>query len=205
MRRAVGAAFLVAGVVLALVGIAVACVFGPDSEVSTGPHELASDGFALVTAPSMLGYAGPTVEVELETVDARQRIFVGLANDSDVQEYLARTSYTRVDHLSLPWDLSMTDVPGDDVPTDPPQDLDWWLVSDQGRGSARIAFRLPDASVDIMAIDPDLQSGVRVELTATLLQRGAFAGALAFVVIGAGLAMSGWLVSRSKPRRFARR
>lgn len=204
MRRAAGWALLFVGVLLVLLGAAAAFLFGPDDAVATGPHALSSDGVAVITAPAVLGYAGPAVEVTVATVDGKQPVFVGIANDIDAQDYLAGASYTQIDSLSLPWDVTTTQVPGDEVPAATPRDLDWWLVRDEGLGTARISFRLPDSPVDIVAIDPDLQPGLRIEVTATLVQKGAFVGGLATAVSGLGLLTAGWVfASRARVRPVA--
>jgi len=184
------------GALLVIFGAAIAVLFGPDDEVVSGPHPLSSKGIAIATAPSAIGYAGPTVQVRVISADER-RVFVGLAHDVDVKDYLADSAYTRVDMISLPWDTTTSQVAGDDSAARLPAKLDWWLVSETAVGEASMTFTLPDDSVDVVVTNADLRPGVRIEATVTALRSGAFVGGLGMAVFGFGLMVVGRVLTVS--------
>lgn len=196
MRRTGGWLLVLLGVLLVLLGCTAAVVFGPDNEVASGPHSFASDGTAIATAPEAIQYAGPTVRIAVVSSSDRP-LFVGLAHDVDVRDYLAGSAYTRVDSLDLPWDTTTSRVGGQDTPGRPPAELDWWLVSDTGPGKASLAFTLPDDAVDVVVANADLRPHLRVQATVTVVRPGAFVGGLAAALAGLGLAaVGGVLVGR---------
>lgn len=197
MRRVAGWLLVLLGALLVLLGCTAAVVVGPDDEVASGPHSFASDGTAIVTAPEAIQYAGPTVRITVASSSDRP-LFVGLAHDVDVRDYLAGSAYTRVDTLDLPWDTTTSRVDGQGTPDRPPAKLDWWLVSDTGPGEAAMTFTLLDDSVDVVVTNADLRPHLRVHVTATVLRPGAFVGGLAAALAGLGLAaVGGVLVGRS--------
>ncbi len=196
MRRAGSWVVLLLGVVLMIVGAAGAIAFGPDDRLTSGRHPLSSPGIAVVTAPAALGYSGPTVELTV-TRDASEPVFLGVGYDVDVQDYLTDAAYTQVDSVGVPLDMTTSEVTGAGLPDDRPGDLDWWLVSDSGRGSAKVTFPLPDSAVDVVAMDPALRPGLDVTVTAEVVQPGAFVGGLAVSVGGVGLVLVGWMLMSS--------
>jgi len=184
----------VLGALLLLAGSTAAAVFGPDNEVASGPHPFASDGTAIATAPAAIRYAGPTVRVTV--VSSKQRpMFVGLAHDVDVRDYLAGSAYTRVDTVDLPWESTTSRVVGKDTPDRPPAELDWWLVSDTGP-EVSLTFTLPDDSVDIVVTNANLRPRVRVQATVTVVRPGAFVGGLAAALAGLGMGGVGAVLLR---------
>jgi hypothetical protein len=189
MRRVFGWALAVSGVALLLAGIACAVFVGPDDGVSSGPHRLTSRGAAIVTADDALDRAGPTVTISVATPDGRP-VFIGLGNAVDVDDYLAGSPVTRVDSFSFPWDVSTTSVTGRSTPAADPRDLDWWLASGSGDGSASIDFPLPDDVVDVVIMDPDRGRGLVADIAVTAEIPGLFAGAIAAAAFGLGLLLA---------------
>ena len=109
-RRPLGWLCVVAGVALALFGVALTFLFGPDNRLSSGPHAFSSAGAAVVTAPAALDWTGATVEVT--AASEGRTVFVGLADDIDVRDYFADTSYTRIDDIDVPWHADTSEVEG---------------------------------------------------------------------------------------------
>lgn len=200
MRRAGGWVILLLGVVLVIGGAAGAIVFGPDDRVMSGPHRFSSLGIAVVTAPAALAYSGPTIELTV-TGAPSEPVFLGIGYDVDVRDYLADVAYTQIDSVGVPWDATTSVVGGQRLPLDGPEDLDWWLVTDAGDGSATVTFPLPEAAVDVVAMDPELRPGFEATVTAAVVRQGAFVGGLGLCVAGAGLLVTGWVLKSSAPAR----
>ncbi len=193
MRRAGGVVVLQLGVLLVILGALGAIAFGPDNRVTSAPLPLSSLGIAVVTAPGAVAYSGPTVELTV-TREGSAPVFVGVGYDVDVRDYLTATTYTQVDSISIPLDVETSEVDGAGLPETRPGDLDWWLVSGSGRGSATVTFPLRDAAVDVVVMDPDLRPGLDVSVTVGVVRQGAFMGGLAVSLGGAGLGVVGWML-----------
>ena len=207
MRTVLGWLLVLLGVVASLIGVVGAITFGPDNRISSGSHAFTSPGPTIVTAPGALSYSGPTLEVTVHSDDNRQ-VFVGVAADVDVRDYLAQTSYTRLDTVDVPWDSTASkasNIAGDAAPLAVPGNLDWWLASQQGTGTATVTFPLPDSAIDLVVMDAELSRDFQADLTLTLVQDGAFVGGLALTVGGLGLAAAGWVLKAGAPSRTGQR
>jgi len=198
MRRVVGWVVGTLGVVLLVAGVAGAAVVGSDSSVSSGTHRLTSTGSAIVTGDDALDRTGPTVTIAVTTPDGGP-VFVGVGNAVDVEDYLAGSAVTRIDSFSLPWDVATTSVDGASAPAADPRDLDWWLVSDSGPGSAAIDFPLPDEVVDVVVMDPDRGRDFVADVAVSVELPGLFWGAIAAAAFGLGLALAALTTLRARP------
>src|SRR5665811_2151834 len=58
MRRKAGLGIMLAGILVALFGVAIMAVLGPDGRIKSGPHEVDTDGIAIVTAPRVISWTG---------------------------------------------------------------------------------------------------------------------------------------------------
>jgi hypothetical protein len=202
-RRPLGWLCVVAGVALALFGAALTFLFGPDNRLASGPHAFSSAGAAIVTAPAALDWTGATVEVT--AVSEGRAVFVGLADDVDVRDYLADTSYTRIDDIDVPWHADTSAVEGSNDVDVVPTDADFWLVKGSGDDEVTVRFPLPDAAVDLVVMDADGKPDFQTDLTMALVRDGAFVSGLALLVIGLGVGVAGLLLLRRGPRRGRRR
>jgi hypothetical protein len=189
---------VVVGALVAALAVTVSILIGPDDRVQTGPHRFTTDGAAVATAPEAVRWTGVTVEV---TAVARGRtVFVGVAHDVDVSDYLQDTAYTRVDSIDIPWSATTTEVSGNrDLPA-APEDLDSWLVSRAARDEATVRFPLPDAAVDVVVMDADGEPDFSTEVTVSVVEGGVFAEAIAMLVVGLGIVAAGVLLVRNAPR-----
>lgn len=194
---------MVAGLLLIAGGVVAAVAFGPDDRLTSGRHTFTSRGVAVATAPTVLAYSGPTIELTA-TRKSSAPVFLGVGHHVDVADYLRRSAYTQIDSIDLPQHFSTSVVRGDRLPAAGPAGLDWWLVSDSGSGSARVVFPLPDDAVDVVAIDPKLRRGFEVMVTAAVIQEGAFVGGLAMSLAGVGLAVGGWVLRSGTAARNLR-
>jgi hypothetical protein len=123
-------------------------------------------------------------------------VFVGLGNAVDVYDYLDGSPVTQVDSFSLPWDVQTSPVSGRAAPAGDPTELDWWLASDSGDGSASIEFPLPDEVVAVVVMDPDRGRGFEADINVAVEIPGLFAGSIAAAAFGVGLMLVSVLVLR---------
>jgi hypothetical protein len=192
MRRVMGGLLILAGAVLVLAGGVAAMWFGADNTATMRSHQVDVHGTGLVTVPTAIAYAGPRVEVTAHAQETGQHLFAGVAHDVDVRDFLSGVACTKVTSIRVPLQLSTTDVPGSlDLPADP-SSLDIWVASAEGVGQVNLSFRLPDAADDVVILSTDARPVGPLTVSAALVVPGAFVGALAGVVLGAGLALVGW-------------
>lgn len=196
MRRLAGWALVFAGFLAAAVGIVAAVVVGPDDAISSGVRRLTSSGAAIVTAPGAITYAGPTVSIDVTS--AGGPVFVGVGREVDVADLVADTSRTEVDQVSVPWSIRSSAAKGSSTALPDVSGLDWWLASDSG-SDASVVFGLPDEPISVLVMNADGSPAVDVDVTAAVSVAGFFWGALALLVLGVGLELSGFLVLRRRP------
>lgn len=192
MRRLGGLALIALGVLSVVLGVALAVGFGPDDRMGTGPHRLSTPGQAIVTAPEALAFSGPKIELTVTAPD--RNLFLGVAHDVDVQDFLADTPRTRVDAIEVPWKVSTSQVSGSGVPKGSPEDANWWFADAHGRGRAVLTWALPESAADVVILDQQGRDGLAVHVTAAIVAPGVFVVGLAGVVIGVGLVVLGWAV-----------
>lgn len=181
---------------LAIAGTALGVAFGPDDRLELGPDDFTSAGPSIATAPEAIAWAGPVVEITAERADEGP-VFVGVGAHVDVTDYLARTTYTRIDDVSFPWDANTTRVTGPDSPGAPPAELDWWLADAEGTGSATVRLPLPESAIDVVVMDPSLQEPLEVAVTVAWVQDGAFLLAIGMIAVAVGLVLAGRRVARA--------
>jgi hypothetical protein len=170
-------------------------LLGTDNRAVTGPHSMSFDGVALVTAPEVLSWAGPTVTVLVELPDDRP-VFVGLGNAVDVTDYLSDTRVQRVESYEVPWTVTTSEVAGQDFVPAAPTALDWWLAQSAGQGGASLTFRLPEETVSLAVIGVGDTTLEGLHVTASYDVAGGFGIGLGLVGLGLGLAVFGWLAFR---------
>ena len=194
MRRRGGLALIALGVLSVLLGSALAATFGPDDEIGTGPHRLSTRGQAIVTAPEALAWAGPQVQLTVDAADPGRSLFLGVAHDVDVRDFLNGAPHTRIDTIAIPWRVTTTPIPGTGFPKGEPSEVGWWFAQSQGRGTASVTWRLPDTAADVVILDPLGGDGLVVDVTAAVVAPGVFVVGLALVVLGLGVVVFGWAV-----------
>jgi len=197
MRRVVGVLLLLAGAGAVLGGIAVAVLLGPDGRAITGPHPVDTDAKALVTAPGVISWAGPTVSVDV-TVPDDKPVFVGVGNTVDVEDYLLDTDRTVLRDLSIPWDATTERVDGRPYVPAAPTAVDWWLATGSGQGGAVATFELPEQTVSVAVValgETDLDG---MTITGSYDVTGGFGIALGVVALGVGVVVLGWVALRGR-------
>lgn len=172
------------GVLVALLGIATMIYLGPDGRRTSGPHPIATDGIAIVTAPKALSWVGVRIDV-LAELPANKPVFVGLGNAVDVNDYLKDTTRIEVDSFHPPFTVTTRNIKGRDNLPAAPTSLNWWLASNAGLGGASIDVTLPSDTVRLAILSVGSSNLRGLNLTVAYGIRGGFAK-------GAGLALLGF-------------
>jgi hypothetical protein len=197
MRTLTGWALSVLGVLVAVAGVTVMVVLGPDSRLSTGPHAVETDDIAVVTAPKVIRWVDVQVDVLVE-VPVRKPVFVGIGNAVDVQDYVAKTQRLEITSFSRPWRVRTRDVEGQPNLPGAPTALDWWITSSAGLGGASISAQLPDETVSIAVLSVGSSNLAGLEVTLAYGVKGGFAKGLSALLLGLAAVWIGVLVLRSR-------
>jgi len=197
MHKAMGTALAAAGIVLAVLGLAVVAILGPDGRFRTGPHPIDTKGVAVVTAPGVISWKYLDVEL-LAEVPAHKPVFVGIGNSVDVQAYLKNVQRLEVTDFKTPWTLRSKQISGQAELGGAPTALTWWRAHSAGLGGAAIKLKLPDETVSaaILSIGSSNLRGLKVTFAYGL--QGGFLKGLGLLFGGLGLAWAGLLVRRGE-------
>lgn len=195
MRARWGWGASILGVVVALLGLAIMVVLGPDSRFSTGKHPIETDAVAVVTAPKVIRWADVRVDV-LAEVPARKPIFLGLGNSVDVADYVAKTQRLEITKFQRPWKIATRSIEGAPSLPGAPTALDWWITSSAGLGGTSISATLPDETVSLAVLSVGSSNLSGLNVTVAYGVAGGFGKGVALLLLGLGLVWIGILVRR---------
>ncbi len=197
MRTKVGWIVTILGALCAVAGLAAMIVLGPDSRFTSGPHQIDTDGIAVVTAPSVLSWKGVQIDV-LAEVPVNKPVFIGIGNSVDVEDYVKDTKRLEVTSFSRPWTVKARNVDGRDGLSGAPTALDWWKASSAGLGGARVSTLLPDETVSaaIFSVGASNLQGLKVSYAYGI--KGGFAKGGGLLLVGIGGVWGGALIRRAE-------
>ncbi|WP_405062846.1 hypothetical protein OG474_14745 [Kribbella sp. NBC_01505] len=182
-RTALGLLLTLIGLVAGIAGAAAAFwLVGPDNTISTGGRALTSDGLAVVTAPDLLDRHGPTLRV---SVTGSKPLFVGIAQDLDVADYLSGAAHTRVIRYDVPSTISTQTMNGFTNKLTPPADLDWWVAKSGGAGNQSIAWPMQDGRYSVVVMNADGTPAVDAKVSFGIELHRSFG--ISLLVLGAGV------------------
>ncbi|TDD57915.1 hypothetical protein E1263_21315 [Kribbella antibiotica] len=182
-RTALGLLLTLIGLVVGVAGAAAAFwLVGPDNTISTGGRALTSDGLAVVTAPDLLDRHGPTLRV---SVTGSKPLFVGIAQDLDVADYLSGAAHTRVIRYDVPSTVSTQTMNGFSNKLTPPADLDWWVAKSGGTGNQSIAWPMQDGRYSVVVMNADGTPAVDAKVSFGIELHRSFG--ISLLVLGAGI------------------
>ena len=198
MRRIVGIMLMLIAVIAAAIGAGLAILLGTDNRTATGPHPIETTAPIVVTRPDVLSWAGPTVTLTVRVAPS-QKVFVGAANAVDLDDYVGSVRRTEVTDYRPPWKLQSENVFGGNRLPRAPADLDWWVASASGTGSATMTVELPEQAFGLAVIavgGGDLEG---LQVTAAYELDGGFGIGLGLVGFAVGLGLFGWIAFQGRP------
>jgi len=196
-NKAIGTAVLALGAVVAVSGLALMAILGPDGRFTSGPHVVDTKGVAVVTAPTVLSWKNVEVEI-LAEVPANKPVFVGVANSVDLQAYLKGVNRLEVTSFETPWKVRTRQAAGRNALPGAPTAVDWWRAHAAGLGGAAIKTRLPDETVSAAVLSVGSSNLRGLKVTIAYGVRGAFLKGLGLLLAGGGLAWAGLLARRGE-------
>ncbi|MEU8222214.1 hypothetical protein [Kribbella sp. NPDC048915] len=182
VRITLGLLLSLAGLVATAAGaFAAFWLVGPDNTISTPSRELASRGLAVVTAPALLDRHGPTLHV---SASGAKPLFIGVAQDLDVRDYLAGAAHTRLIRFDPPATFATQELRGAATKLTPPGELDWW-VAQSAPGSQSLSWPIQDGLYDVVVMNADGTPAVGGEVTFGIQVHRLFG--ICLLVLGAGV------------------
>ncbi|NEE02805.1 hypothetical protein [Phytoactinopolyspora halotolerans] len=206
MRTFLGVVLLVLGLPVLVAGTVAAVYTGPDDTFGVVDEEISTDAAVLVSAPSVLDVAGPTLHVAAD-VDGADT-FVGVAHPVHLGSYLDGVQVEQITQAGWREDLTHEAVSGEETaPVAPPGGLDWWQASSTGSGEQRVSVELTAEPAQVVVSAADPQAPLAADLAVEAEIEGVFATALLVVGLGLLLTAAGimLLFTGRRRRRAGRR
>lgn len=163
-----GAIFLLISIGMLIAGGALVWVNQDltDSEgfITTDTITLDRNSYAITTHPADVDFKGwwpwewndfVTIKVEGENNNSSKQIFIGIADESVVREYLSGVSYDEVKELEIdPFKLSYIRHYGSSVP-EPPTAQTFWVAKAYGSGARTLEWDLKEGTWVLVLMNTD--------------------------------------------------
>jgi hypothetical protein len=161
------------------------------------PHSFASDGHAIVTSDleldnsdvSFLLSSGHLADIRLtaRSNDPAKELFVGIAPEGDVEEYLSGVRFDEIAQLDFdPFSVAYSPRAGDGTPP-PPAEVGIWEATSSGDTAETLDWEATEGDWSVVVMNADGSPGVDAEV-------GAAARAPFVFHIGLGLLIGGFVV-----------
>jgi hypothetical protein len=146
-----------------------------DSEgfVASSAINIESDSSAVITGPIDIDEAAlraltimgviTLFEVEGRTNNPSKQIFIGVADESDVETYLSNVGYDEITSIDINWqssdEVTYTSHPGTSTPAAPTSQT-FWTESAHGAGTQTLEWETEVGSHSMVLMNDDGSSGV---------------------------------------------
>jgi hypothetical protein len=189
-RIAVATTVGVIGLLLVAAGIAgvVTRASSDGGYVSTGTHQYASNGRAIVTDAMDVGAFPDWIVARLRVKASSDKpLFVGVARRADVDRYLAGVRHSTIEDVSYgPFDVSYSTQPGSSVPARPAAQS-FWVASSTGTGRQTVAWKVQNGSWRVVVMNADGSPGVVTDAKVGATVHGALEVVLVALALGIAL------------------
>ena len=179
----------------------------PNEHYTVNTHALTLENLDAITGPGSpeLGPSLGQVTVRATAIPGQQ-IFIGVAAEPDVSEYLAKVSHSELIEVKFdPFQPQYRETPGTAQPARPGQQH-FWISSAQGPGTQQIQVDLRHGSWAVLVMNADGRPAVAADLQPEVTlpwfapaTKSALFGGLALQAIGSVLILIG--ASTLAPRR----
>ena len=128
--------------------------------VITGPIDIDEEALRVVNWMGII----TDFEIEGRSNDSSKGIFIGVADESDVEAYLSNVAYDEMTFIDFGWQLSIDDIsytkhPGNSIPVAPTSKT-FWTASSHGTGTQTMAWETEAGRHSIVLMNDDGSAGV---------------------------------------------
>lgn len=180
-----------------------------DSEgfITTDTVQLERPSYAITTKPADInlesGWFGDrhhiaTIKVQASSQDPSKQIFIGIADEADVQAYLSGVDYDEIrDFRVHPFTVYYINHPGNSVPVAPTSQT-FWVASAYGSGNQTLEWEIETGNWVLVLMNADGSRGVDVSGSIGVkvpwifwVGIGLLIGGIVLLIIGVGLILLG--------------
>ena len=172
-------------------------LMSPSEDFSTATYAIVSESADVDFGGSESAARAILGDVRIRSESDRD-LFVGIARDSDVDEYLNGVEHSVVTDIEEEPEYSHR---AGDAPTSPPGNLDFWVASTTGPGEQTLEWEPKDGSWSAVVMNSDGSRGVASELSIGAELDTALWTGIVLLVIGALLAALAALAITTGARR----
>ncbi len=172
-------------------------LMSPSEDFSTATYAIVSDSVDVDFGGSESAAQAILGDVRIRSESSRD-VFVGIARDTDVDEYLSGVERSVVTDIGKNPDYSHR--PGD-APTAPPEGQDFWVASTSASGEQTLEWEPEDGSWSAVVMNSDGSRGVASELSIGAELDAALWVGIVLLVVGALLAALAALAITAGARR----
>ena len=213
---------LVFGAIILLVALALIAAGGTlvwldkahsDSEgfITTNTIHLERASYAITTKPAEIdfeieiepwwfvdGHDIATIKVQGSSEDSSKQIFIGIADEADVQAYLNSVNYDEIREFRVsPFRVYYTNHPGSSAPAAPTSQT-FWIISEYGPGTQTLEWEVETGNWVLVLMNADGSAGVDVSGSVGVdipwifwVGVGLIVGGIVLLIIGVGLILLG--------------
>lgn len=137
-----------------------------------------------------------TFKVEGSNNDDSKGIFIGVAQESDLMDYLNDVEYDEIIHFRIHsdgFDVDYRNHPGNSSPTAPTSET-FWIESVSGTGIQTLEWELETGTYSLVLMNEDGSSSVDVDVSVGVKASWIFWVGIGFVVGGIGWLIGGILL-----------
>ena len=174
-------------------------LMSPSEDFSTATYAIVSDSADVDFGGSERAARAILGDVRIRSESDRD-VFVGIARDTDVDEYLNGVERSVVTDIGEDPEYSHR---AGDAPTSPPGDQDFWVASTSGSGEQTLEWEPEDGSWSAVVMNSDGSRGVASELSIGAELDAALWIGIVLLVVGALLAALAALAITAGARRRA--
>lgn len=180
-----------------------------DSEgfITTDTIQLDRASYAITTHPADVdlesgwfgdGHHIATIKVQASNENPSKQIFIGIADEADVNTYLSGVDYDEIKEFRIhPFRVDYTNHPGNSAPAAPTSQT-FWVVLDYGSGTQTLEWELETGNWVLVLMNADGSAGVNVSGTIGVkapwlfwVGIGFLIGGIVLLIIGVGLILLG--------------
>ncbi len=175
--------------------------------ITTNTIQLERPSYAITTKPAEInlesgwfggGHHIATIKVQASSQSPSKQIFIGIANEADMQTYLSGVDYDEIrDFRVNPFRVYYTNHPGNLAPAAPTSQT-FWVVSAYGTGTQTLQWQLQTGNWVLVLMNADGSAGVDVSGSIGVKAPGIFwigigllIGGIVLLIIGVGLILLG--------------
>ena len=174
-------------------------LMSPSEDFSTATYAIVSESADVDFGGSESAGRAILGDVRIRSESDRD-IFVGIARDTDVEDYLSGVEHSVVTDIGK--DPEYSDRPGG-APTSPSGGQDFWVASTNGSGEQTLEWEPEDGSWNAVVMNSDGSRGVASELSIGAELDAALWVGIVLLVVGALLAVLAALAITAGARRRA--